>query len=232
MENLVQNVFELKVLHMKNGNTQMYVDQITKIIQEKQLKFDVKYIIDNTSDTTQSDMIGGHNDNHTYPYIEFEKRLDNIFSIFGTNATSDDDYKNNTITSISNDSKDTTSISIESKDTTSISNDSKDTTSTIPIDTETDTSNDNITAPSDYFSSLVNKLKYDEPIIENDVDTKPDENETNHINNTDNQKYDKYLVDIPSNYQGILIIHITVHMNNNKPIAEGNITQLHDWLGL
>jgi len=157
-----------------------------------------------------------------YPYIEFEKRLDNILSIFGTNATSDDDYKNNTITSISNDSKDTTSIS----------NDSKDTTSTIPIDTETDTSNDNITAPSDYFSSLVNKLKYDEPIIENDLDTKPDENETNHINNTDNQKYDKYLVDIPSNYQGILIIKLTVFVNPREKILEGNITQLHDWLRL
>ena len=222
MENLVQNEFELKVLHMKDGNTQMYVDQITKIIQEKQLKFDVKYIIDNTFDTTQTDMIGGHNDNHTYPYIEFEKRLDNILSIFGTNATSDDDYKNNTITSISNDSKDTTSISIESKDTNS----------TIPIDTETDTSNDNITAPSDYFSSLVNKLKYDEPIIENDVDTKPDENETNHINNTDKQKYDKYLVDIPSNYQGILIIKLAVFVNPREKILEGNITQLHDWLRL
>ena len=230
MENLVQNVFELKVLHMKNGNTQMYVDQITKIIQEKQLKFDVKYIIDNTSDTTQPDMIGGLNDNHTYPYIEFEKRLDNILSIFGTNATSDDDYKNNATSDDDYKNNAITSISIDSQNTTSISNDTKDTTSTIPIDT--DTSNDNITAPSDYFSSLVNKLKYDEPIIENDLDTKPDENETNHINNTDTQKYDKYLVDIPSNYQGILIIHITVHMNNNKPIAEGNITQLHDWLGL
>lgn len=203
---MIKKVFKLKVLHMLDDNTtQQYVDNITGLIQDKEIKFNIKYIIDDSILTTQPEMTGGYNKNNTYPYNEFERKIDNILAIFEREQTTATNSQISTET--------------QQKDTTENAN-----------------GDENITSITDFLAYRIEQPTFvednktiDETEVESTESTENSDIDSERENDTE---YDKYLVDIPSNYQGILIIKLTVFVNSNEKILEGNIEQLHDWLRL
>ena len=210
MEKMIKNVFKLKVLRLLDDNTiQEYLDNITILLQKKETKFNIKYIIDDSSTTAQSEMTGGYNKDTTYPYNKFERKIDNILANF--------EREQPTTTN--------SHISTETQHKNTTEN----------VKNENATGDANITSITDFLAYRIEQPTFDEnkePTDEPELESSENSDIDSDSETENDTEYDKYLVDIPSNYQGILIIKLTVFVKPHEKILEGNIAQLHDWLRL